>query len=219
MNRGHVVNGRYIRNESICPNVNNDASIKEIDPTYYKGDIKNDLHSTQQPLHTNRKTRQSHSEYSLLDSIYNGNESICSHFYNNAITREMDSTFNKGANLNDLFSTLQPLHIDSEERQYQSEYSELDKRIDKDLEGRCVVYMSGLKCDIDENCGKEHRYPREDKVICKYNKGEVCSEHASDCWFWHPDDDTTILVQSIGDIMMYLRNQLVINPDKYKTRI
>ncbi|CAL4236905.1 unnamed protein product, partial [Meganyctiphanes norvegica] len=108
------------------------------------------------------------------------------------------------------------------------EYSELDETVDMDIALRCAVYMSGFKCHKGDYCDKLHRFPREDRVMCKYHIAEGCERTASDCWFWHPgemfdkfvpDDDAPMIVQSMGDIMSYIKNELSKDPDKYKSRL
>ena len=124
-------------------------------------------------------------------------------------------------NINEIISSQQLFRNNA--RKYDSEHSELDQTIDIDINRRCTVYMSGLKCHKGDYCDKIHRYPREDKVLCKYINGKGCTRPAYDCWFWHPgdtvkyvpDEDAPLLVQSMGDIMKYIKKELTKNPNKY----
>ena len=117
----------------------------------------------------------------------------------------------------EMYSMQQSLHRDNKERQCNAENNVLDESLDVDLGKRCMIYMSGLKCHKGDYCEKLHRFPREDKIVCKHINGEGCSRPVSECWFWHPgnkvkyvpDENAPVLVPSMGDTMKYIRNNLL----------
>ena len=61
--------------------------------------------------------------------------------------------------------------------------------------------------------------------MCKYYKEGCCPRPAFVCWFWHPeqsvkfipDNDAPLLVQSMIDVIKYVRKELVTDPNKYNT--
>lgn len=102
---------------------------------------------------------------------------------------------------------------------------EFDDSIDPHIFLRCPVFMTGSTCHKGDYCERIHRLPKEDSVVCKYFKGDGCQRSASNCWFWHPGVkydtftpavDAPRIVQSVGDLMKYIRNEQAVNPDKYK---
>ena len=100
-----------------------------------------------------------------------------------------------------------------------------DLRETTDTLPRCVAYMSGYKCHKGEYCDRYHRFPREDKVVCKDFKEGGCQRPASECWYHHPrevvanwesESERHFLVQPMGDLIKYLRKEEKQNPNKYK---
>ena len=95
--------------------------------------------------------------------------------------------------------------------------SDTDLRLETtDMLSRCRVYMSGFKCQKGDYCDKLHRFPREDKVLCKDHKDGECQRDASDCWFYHPgtrvaksesNTERPSLFQPTGHLMKILRDR------------
>ena len=102
----------------------------------------------------------------------------------------------------------------------------VDETVDVDKGRRCMAYMSSFKCHKGDYCNKIHRFPKEDGVVCWYNKYEKCPRSTSNCWFSHtgkrvktsvPDDDPPCLVQPIGHLMASLKRKLTNDSNNYKT--
>ena len=126
----------------------------------------------------------------------------------------------EGENAGEIYSSQQHCQINNNAEQDESDIS---KTKDNQEVRRCTIYMSGLKCHKGDYCEKSHRFPREDKVLCEYFDGEGCDRPASECWYWHPgtsikyvpDDNAPVIVQSMGGIMKYLKEEIGKNPNKY----
>ena len=94
---------------------------------------------------------------------------------------------------------------------------------DQDFGNRCKDYLNGYKCHKGDYCGKIHKFPKEDYVLCKDNVEGYCPRTPLTCWFWHseesvkfiPDENAPPIVQSVGDLIKYLKKELVTDPSKY----
>ena len=112
--------------------------------------------------------------------------------------------------------------IQSKEKQYNAEYTDVDETVDIHFARRCKEYMYGFRCHRGDCCDKMHKFPREDKILCKYFKTGECSRGATECWFWHPGktvkyvtpNDAPLLVEPMGYTLKYLRNKLAKNPNE-----
>ena len=91
-----------------------------------------------------------------------------------------------------------------------------DDTIDVTTTRRCKVYMAGYWCHKGDWCDRLHRFPKEDGVVCKHFKRNECTRDSRSCWYLHPgkkveipapSDNAQVLVQSVGDVLKYLRRK------------